>query len=167
MTDPGSEVTDAFLQLADELASSGSGPAMLQNARRRRAVSTAYYALFHALSSLCATTLAGDEQDARIVDLLYRALDHAELARTLVSPEAFRIAGALELVGDAFRDLLERRQTADYAPAAFRLEPHEAIRLVETAREAIGLLRGLTRSEKRRLAVLLIARSRSRQTRRP
>lgn len=166
MSDLMSDVSDAFLHLADELASSASGPAVLQNARRRRGVSTAYYALFHALSALCANTLAGDDQDESVVDLLYRALDHAELGKTLVSPDGLRISDAIKPVGDAFRDLLERRQAADYAPASYLLEAHEAIRLVATAREAIGLLRGLDRAERLRLAVLLVARSRSKQTRR-
>lgn len=166
MSDLVSEVPDAFLQLADELASSRSGPAVLQNARRRRGVSTAYYALFHSLSALCANTLAGEEQDESIVDLLYRALDHAELAKTLVSPEGLRISDAIKPVGDAFRDLLERRQAADYAPASYQLEAYEAVRLVATAREAIGLVHGLNRAERLRLAVLLVARSRSKQIRR-
>lgn len=165
MTRLGSEVIYEFLSLASELAGSPTGNVSQQNARRRRAVSTAYYALFHALSSVCAETLAGAHRDETIVDMLYRALDHAEIAQTLGSSDAAHLAPSIGLVGQAFRNLLERRQAADYAPATYAIAPNEALDLVGIARRAVYELEQLTPDVKLRLAVLLLAKSRPRQRR--
>src|ERR1700677_18967 len=56
--------------------------AVPKHAMMRRAVSTAYYALFHALADRCAKTLvtsSGSDWDT--FTLVYRALDHASAKR--------------------------------------------------------------------------------------
>ncbi len=52
---------ERLLALAEELAKTAGNSLTL----KRRAVSTAYYAVFHALAKLCADELLGDRSDTR------------------------------------------------------------------------------------------------------
>lgn len=74
----------------------------------RRAVSTAYYALFQALCKTCASRLVGDDAPWEIYTPIFRSLDHRQVALALRrSP----LAGApkLQRLGNAFAQLLEFR----------------------------------------------------------
>lgn len=152
-----------LLNVAQFLADQSSGRASEQNARRRRAVSSAYYALFHALSSVCADTLSGRTQDADVADLVYRALGHAELRKTLKSADARRLAPGVASVAEAFAKLQERRYDADYADPGLTIGAPETFDAIEIAREAILVLAELDPKTRLRLAVLLLATSRQRQ----
>ena len=160
------ELVYELLSVADSLAARMSGRATEQNACRRRAVSTAYYALFHALSFICSDTLAGPGRDPDIVDLIYRALGHAELKRTLESADARSIAPELARVAEAFAKLQERRYDADYAKPDLEIGTPETLDLIGIARGAIATLENLNATTRLKLAVLLLATSRQRQTRR-
>ena len=70
-----------LLVLADGLARQGGRPSLRQ-AALRRAVSTAYYALFHALSTVCSDGLVRWSR-TDLVDRTYRALDHGAARRRL------------------------------------------------------------------------------------
>lgn len=166
MTPVGSVLVRELLDVAEYLIHERVGLSAQLNARRRRAVSTAYYALFHALSSLCADTLAGTATDGDVRDIVYRALGHGEVKSTLESREVWTWNPALQLVSEALNNLQERREAADYAPSHFAIMPHEAHHLVGLAREAISLLDGMNVDTRRKLAVLLLAKSRPIQKRR-
>ena len=155
-----------FLDLADELVRRPSGRATDQNARRRRAVSTAYYAVFHALSFVCADTLSGPDRDPEIVELLYRALDHAELDRALKGPDLVRLVPSSIGLAEAFKTLQQRRYQADYAGPDLEIGAAEAIDLISIGRRAVTFLENSDTLQRRRLAVLLAATARPRQTRR-
>lgn len=84
----------------------------------RRAVSTAYYGLFHCLCRAAADTLVdgADEVDGTWLRV-YRALNHGS-ARRACTNAAFlaRLPAELRLFAQTFATLQEKRHTADYAP---------------------------------------------------
>ena len=82
----------------------------------RRAISTAYYAMFHALATSNADCIVGTPHDPlsrHAWDRVYRGLEHGiarvqlREGRRLFSPDTRRF-------GDAFGRLQEVRQSADY-----------------------------------------------------
>ncbi len=69
-------MVERLLSLAEDLQSQDVRSAVF----RRRAVSTAYYAVFHALARLCADELIGKNgRSSRDYERVYRALDHGPL----------------------------------------------------------------------------------------
>jgi hypothetical protein len=126
----------------------------------RRAVSSAYYALFHALCYVCADQLVGWSK-GRVLEPLYRSLDHSTARTRLKSPAAKAIAPQLERIGIEFAILQEQRYFADYGPPAALLSRGFALTLIGQAREAIALLESLDAEARLNLAVLLIARQRA------
>ena len=90
-------------------------PRRPSQANLRRAVSTAYYALFHCLAACAANSLIGRTRDAAWHQT-YRALEHGK-ARTACENKLALAAFPLEVRGfaDAFATLQKARQQADYA----------------------------------------------------
>jgi hypothetical protein len=124
----------------------------------RRAVSTAYYALFSRLAVLCAGT--SDSFKAN-----YRAIEHAQARKILAAHAEFS-----EPIGDAFERLQEVRHWADYsldthpesdkADRRRRFSRAEAAEFVELSRQTIATINALSNASKQRLAVVLVARAR-------
>jgi hypothetical protein len=137
----------------------------------RRAVSTSYYALFQALCELTARNLVGWRTPWDAFTPIFRSVDHARARAILGSPRIPHPLGAeVERIGIAFKELQDAREWADYNP-----EPHfdrhrvekrlnfsreEALRFVAIARDAVGRLGSLEEGVQKRLAALLIARTR-------
>jgi len=131
----------------------------------RRAVSTAYYALFSRLSALCASRLARSEPMSDSFKAIYRAIEHGHARKILAAHAEFA-----EPVGDAFERLQEVRYWADYsldthpesdrAARRERFSRAEAAQYVELARQTIVTINALNSDSKQRLAVALIARVR-------
>jgi hypothetical protein len=127
----------------------------------RRAVSTAYYAVFHALARMCADELIGGSNAKRQAwGRVYRALEHKAAKQTLLSSEAAAIAPAIVAFGRVFADLQEKRHEADYNPAFFGFFFDETRAQVELARRAITDLNRLGPVERQALATLVLFRSR-------
>ena len=129
----------------------------------RRAVSSAYYAMFHALCTICARSLAGasaastDEESWR---LAYRALEHGNArSRFLHKNGMQRFPIAIKSFGKLFVEIQEERNTADYEPAT-NFESAEVEELVEDAADAIAQLRRSRRRDQRALALYLLLRPR-------
>jgi hypothetical protein len=134
-------------------------------AARRRAISTAYYAAFRRLASLCAASLTTDAEDFEIV---LRSLSHKPLLKDLKSDKAralFATAGVKTEIGALFEALLNAREWADYssAPAigsdkakgAANLTGAEAAKFVGDARAIIAALDGLDDAARQNLSILL------------
>jgi hypothetical protein len=129
----------------------------------RRAISTAYYALFHALCRIVADTIAGPpgpERPERAWHQVYRALNHGRVRDRLVSVvdrSGVRLGfpPLLAKVATTFAALQESRHLADYDP---RFEPFwfDATIEIDRAEEAIGLLAELEASHRTALAVWLL-----------
>ena len=120
----------------------------------RRAVSSSYYALFHASARLCADSLIG-QKPWPLYAPVYRALDHRK------SLDVLKGSGTSVLsVGAIFKTLQNKRHEADYSPAPFSLNRSDILDLTDTAEQAIGILQNFTPDEKLALAIKLVVKSR-------
>jgi len=140
-----------------------------RSASLRRAVSTAYYALFHSLAELCADTLVGWKQSWDVFTPIYRSLEHARTL-TVLTARADPLGEQIERIGVAFRQLQEAREWADYNPEPhpdprqtldnIRFTREAAQELIDIARDAIEAVDALDPVLKLKLAARLIARPR-------
>lgn len=140
---------DWLLRQADELGYRGAGAGQPRNANLRRAVSSAYYALFHSLV-LAATQhlLPGGAAEER--HRLARSFTHANVRLACeyvvtpnnspkgVKPIASAAAGNATLVdvADALLSLQEARHRADYDHLA-DFTKVDVLQSVDTARDAV------------------------------
>jgi len=155
---------DALYQNTFDLAQSLLKGEGFGGAAVRRAVSSAYYAVFQRLSSLCASRLSGRDSESEEYLRLYRALDHKGV-RAALNKSAYRVE-----LGARFEQLQEARHWADYSIAPFsHLVSSSAARGVSTngprayldlARDALQFIDSLDPAAQLKLAVLLIVRDR-------
>ena len=86
----------------------------------RRAISTAYYAAFHALIASNADALIGPAQDQLTADAwlrICRGLNHNQ-ARSQLQQNRASFSASVQVFADLFRDLQNERHNADYNPRA-------------------------------------------------
>lgn len=128
---------------------------------RRRAISTAYYAVFHAICALCADQLVGD-RDVALREAIYRTVEHGPARKLLTSEAARSIATGMDRIGGSFADLQRARHTADYKPwTVDRTQPAQAEAILLTAERTLFLLSLLSANERLAVSVLLISRPRA------
>jgi hypothetical protein len=142
------------------------GGAQPGSAARRRAVSTAYYALFQRLSSLCAICLSRAGANSEEYRRAYRALDHRQARDALSRSETLFKRN----LADTFAELQDVRHWADYsvsthpdeavAQAGKRFALNDARDYVIKARQAVEFVDSLDPPSRQRLAVLLVVRDR-------
>ena len=143
-----------LLSIAEQIARLDSGRP--RQASLRRAVSTAYYALFHALAYLSADSLVGWRKPWASFTPIYRTLDHSQSKK--VFKELIAHGGDLALIGGTFIKLQEYRHAADYDPEAFRLSRADTLDLIDEVRKAMALIGALSSEDGLQLATQLIAR---------
>ncbi|HMQ58821.1 MAG TPA: hypothetical protein PKE65_09760 [Rhizobiaceae bacterium] len=155
---PSLTLVDRLLEVADTLRESLPQSA----AFRRRAVSTAYYAVFHSLAKLCCETLLpntmrSDDAWQRV----YRALDHGSLRRVL-QQSPLRSHPVLGVIGPLVIRLQEERHRADYLPPQRDLySPEEVTDLLGQARYVISELNKLDIGGRKLLATSLLFKERN------
>jgi hypothetical protein len=147
-----------LLDLADQLVQQKSATL------RRRAVSTAYYAVFHALAKSCAGILlpsVGHQSDA--YQRICRALDHGPLkAAFAASTGPLKNREPLQKIGEAVIQLQSERHRADYMPASRAFfSPNQAEALIARARRAVMEIEALSSRDRVALATWLLFKSRS------
>jgi hypothetical protein len=127
----------------------------------RRAVSTAYYAMFHALCRLCADQLIGGKHEKTPAwQRVYRAMEHKIAKNALLRKEVADLHPALAIFGVTFANLQDKRVAADYDPVSFSIYFDETNSLVDQADSAIKSLYGVDDDIKRNLATILLIRVR-------
>ena len=149
-------MVERLMALAEELAEkSGRGLTL-----KRRAVSTAYYAVFHALAGLCADELLG-RIDSRSQDYIrvYRSLEHGTLKTAFNAPPLNRV-GTLQKIGSSVVELQSERIRSDYLPSHALYTKDQCRALVELAKSAITAIAALSQSDRRSLAVALLFKNR-------
>jgi hypothetical protein len=159
---------DHLLEQADRLiAPAGAGAP--RQADLRRAISTAYYGVFHAIATEAADSFAGrtQRQSPRYA-LVYRSIDHRSLrgiCEDVIKPNVpakyihYLPAGGfgpdIVALATAVIDLQEKRHAADYDPL-LRVGTAEAILAVETGRTAVGRLRHANQVRRRAFLSLVV-----------
>ncbi len=140
-----------------------------RSASLRRSVSTAYYAVFQALCAACADRLVGSGKPWSVYTPVFRALDHYAATQALREP-FLATTPELQRLGLILKDLQRVREWADYNPeprpdyrpgmndTSFTRE--EALRLIESAVEAVRIVDRLDDETRLRLATRLVPRPR-------
>lgn len=149
-----------FLDTAEKLLGTGRGRPLESDLRR--AVSTAYYALFHCLAGCRADLLAG-RGTARRTEAwrrTYRALSHSQ-ARDACGRkrEVAALDPALQNFARMFVELQVERHRADYDPAWIGLKQDIANRIAN-ARAVIEEFETAPAPERRLLAARILFRER-------
>jgi uncharacterized protein (UPF0332 family) len=138
-----------------------AGPKKPRQADLRRAISTAYYALFHALAKEAADLLvgAGAMRAEKAWVHAYRALEHGFAKNACKEAKNLGFPPGIAVCANDFVELQEARHRADYDPAA-RFSRAEALGWVARAEAAIRELRAEPRRDRKAFAVHLLLRRR-------
>ena len=130
-----------LLETAERLAK--ASPKRPRISDLNRAVSTAYYAMYDALCSVCATEIVGPRALPTPSDIwrdVYRSVEHVAVKKHLESGVKTSAYGAdLSRFAKAFSKLQQQRHDADYNPQ-FRIGRAATLRLIAEARDAIKAL---------------------------
>lgn len=145
-----------LLASADDLLRIKSGSA----AYRRRAVSAAYYAVFHSLAGLCVKTLLANGWTEEELLRVYRALDHGQL-RNVFSQSPLKEHPILKDIAVPILKLQNERHRADYMPPNKTLFPIvEVVELMKQAQKVISIVNELDEADRRLLATCLLFKER-------
>ena len=129
----------------------------------KRALSTAYYALFQMLAQECADLLVGDGQARQSDEWLQacRALDHTGAKKACESLSKKTGFGTdIQKFADVFVTLQEKRHDADYNPRTI-FKRNEVITWIDAAELAIRGFKNSPVSQRRRLAACVLLRKRN------
>uniref|UniRef100_Q07UD1 HEPN domain-containing protein n=1 Tax=Rhodopseudomonas palustris (strain BisA53) TaxID=316055 RepID=Q07UD1_RHOP5 len=155
------ELEDRLLVVARDLCRrTGKRP---REAFMRRAVSSAYYAVFHALCRLCADTIIGGiHHKSQAWQRVYRGVSHTGAKAVLTSSkELSAFPAEVADFGVAFVLLQKEREQADYSSAPFEKYFAGTESLVEQAANAIVILGKLEDAHRRALAAALLVKART------
>lgn len=148
---------DDLTDIAADLVERESGKP--RQASLRRAVSTAYYAVFNALAAICADELVGWSKPWEAFTPICRSLEHTS-ARNLFNRARNQQQYGPDVASFSivFLELQEAREEADYSPEPFSYRRDDVRRLIGDARIAIQTLRSLEPHIKLLLASHLVQR---------
>ena len=148
---------DDLIEVADHLARRDRGKP--RQASLRKAISTAYYAVFHAVCDLCARELVGWSKPWEPYAKVYRAIDHQSTRRVLIDRDA-DFSSEMGELGAIFVHLQENRLAADYDPRPRDYGRTETLEIIDMAKRAIGILNRLPARVRISLAATLVSKKR-------
>lgn len=157
---PEEDLASALLKTAKELA----GPSKT-DASLRRAVSTQYYAIFHALAKLCADALVGNDESARPNKAwveVYRGLGHGPTKDSCKGANKIAFPDALQDFSNTFVQLQEARERADYDPT-YTLENSTVEAFHSLAEKAISTLDAVGENDRKAYAAWVLITTRGAQ----
>ena len=128
----------------------------------RRAVSTAYYAVFHALANSNADCLIGPPTDPLLEHAWHRVrrgLDHNQARRNL-EQDLHRFSSPVQEFVTTFAGLQDARHAADY-DARRQFTVTETFSWIDLAEEAITDFLGVALNEQRAVAAQALIRRRT------
>ena len=151
-----------LIRLARQLASGdlGSGRGRPRQAELRRAVSTAYYALFHALALSAADLLIGPNRNSRIERLwlqIYRSLEHGYAKNQCQNQAIGQFPSAIQDFAANFIELQGNRHDADYNPSR-TFTRHEVQKLIDESEASITAFENASEQDRRAFAVYVLFR---------
>ena len=154
-----------LIRIARHLATGGvsGNRGRPRQADLRRAVSTAYYALFHALSHCCADTLAGATPSHRRQSgwqLVYRSLEHGSARNRLGNQGEMRaFPPEIRNFGHRFAEMQRQRHLADYNPAESFSRSH-VLQFIDQTEQAVTELERCSPAARRAFALYTLFRPR-------
>ena len=153
-----------LITLARQLASGavGSGIGRPRQVELRRAMSTAYYAMFHALALCCANMVVGStpgNRDEEAWRQTYRALEHGRARSQCRNRAILRFPPAICSFGELFVKMQRYRHLADYAPEA-TFEREEVLQLINETEQYISDFDAVPSIDRRAFAVYVLFRNR-------
>ena len=127
----------------------------------KRAVSTAYYALFHALARDCADRFAGTgpNRPDKAWRHTYRSLNHGDARSACKQLRTLGFPSDLIRVGDVFQALQVLRHSADYDPT-HRVSRADALAAIAQAEDGVAKLKATTPKDRVALAIQLLLKHR-------
>ena len=148
-----------LMEVARALAESGHAPPT--QARLRRAVSTAYYAMFHCLAASAADLFIGTVRNPAW-HRTYRALEHGR-ARSACRQAQTMPEFPVEIrdFAKAFVELQMARQEADYALDTAAYRKSDVLDYIVSAEQAIGRFGHADMAARRAFAAHALFRQRS------
>ena len=155
-----------LVRIARQLAAGavGGNRGRPRQAELRRAVSAAYYALFHTLALSGANALAGSSRASRNQSAwrqAYRALEHGHTRNQCLNRPAMNMfAAEIRNFGQLFVLLQSQRHSADYDPYA-RLARADVMSLIEATEEAIARFENAAATDRRSFAIHVLLRLRT------
>jgi hypothetical protein len=138
-----------------------SSPRRPRQAELKRAVSTAYYALFHALAKDAADLMVGvgPNRPRQAWSHIYRSLQHGDAKNACESARNLSFPPPVVAIAESFLMLQQERHDADYDPDS-RVLRADALAAIDRAGTAIEGLRSATRHDCKAFAVHLLHRKR-------
>ena len=154
---------EQLLELAEMLANPpghGETRGRPQQTHLRKAISAAYYAMFHALANSNADTLVGSISSIRNSTewtRTQRALNHGIARAQIIKNEMVAFDSAIQDFGNTFLTLQLDRHEADYNPNPKEpFKRSETTRHIRRAREAIDNFQSISIQERRRFATYIL-----------
>ena len=137
-----------------------SGPGRPTQARLRRAVSTAYYAMFHCLAAAAADLFIG-RQRTPAWHRVYRALDHGRARSACLQGQTMpEYPAEIRKFAEEFVTLQKARQQADYALDAKAYQKSEVLGYIASAELAIDQFERVNVGARRGFAAHVLFRQR-------
>ena len=124
----------------------------------RRAVSTAYYALFHSLATSCADTLIGTNLISRqqvLWEQTYRTLEHGRAKERCARGMIGIFPQDIQSFAAQFVDMQSQRHDADYKPSA-QFSQSEVLRLINESEIRITAFENTSADDRRAFAVYVL-----------
>jgi len=131
-----------YIALAKELAQGET------DAHRRRAVSTAYYAAFHAITFSLVSSLVPEDKTS-LFERVYRKPEHKQFS------DSGLLHGSddVDFIRAAMKNLREEREKADYDFRPFDAPPEHITQLIDSAEQVIDTIGKLDAEARLHLAV--------------
>ena len=136
-----------------------SGPGRPTQARLRRAVSTAYYAVFHCLAATAADLFIGPTRGPAW-HRAYRALEHGRARSACQERTTWEFPREVHGFAQAFVALQKARQQADYALDMDDYQQSDVLGYIASAELAIGRFEQADIEARRGFAALALFRQR-------
>ena len=151
-----------LIRIAKQLASGAVGGrrGRPRQTELRRAVSAAYYALFHALALSCANLLSGTDRSRPSWEQIYRGLEHGH-ARNQCNDQSGMTAFPVDIryFGRRFVYTQGLRQHADYLPDA-SYSRRWVMQLIDETETALSSFENATNADRRAFAIHVLMRRR-------
>ena len=146
-----------LIRIARQLASGtlGSGRGRPQQDELRRAVSTAYYAMFHALAACAADLLIGPNRNNRIESLwlqIYRSVDHSHAKNQCQNKVIGQFPSVIQDFAAKFIELQGNRHDADYNPSR-TFTRREVQKLIDESEASMVAFENALEQDRRAFAV--------------